>query len=102
VSLLDAVSELLFLLGREQRRLVNLAEVSLQRRLDRFTPLPVNSCHGAFPRAKNSRLFNQLNSGKGRMPDPGADNRRNQPTRRRFPDPPQPSKKGYRPPTRSI
>ena len=38
VAVLDAVGQLLLLLGVEQRRLVDLAEVGLQRRLDRIIP----------------------------------------------------------------
>ena len=37
VAVLDAVGELLLLVGGEQGRLVDLAEVGLQRRLDRVT-----------------------------------------------------------------
>ena len=38
VAVLDAVGKLLFLLGVEQRGLVDLAEIGFQRRLDRIIP----------------------------------------------------------------
>src|SRR5262249_17764804 len=47
VAVLDAVGQLLLLVGGEQRSLVDFAQVGFQRGLDRETSGPAGSCHGA-------------------------------------------------------
>src|SRR5213079_2166493 len=49
VAVLNAVSELLFLVGGKKRGLIDLAEISLQRRLDGLAAEPARSSHGESP-----------------------------------------------------
>ncbi len=61
VAVLDPVGELLLLVRVEQRRLVDLAQVGLQRRLDRYRSATAWSCHGdVFQRTGRSSLYHTL------------------------------------------
>jgi len=46
VALFDAIGEAFFIVGVEQRRFVDLAQVGFQRRLDRIGAETARSCHG--------------------------------------------------------
>src|SRR5262249_36259269 len=72
VAVLDPVRQRLFLVRVEQGRLVDLAEVGFQGRLDRIAPEPARSCHRESSSAKKGSgplVLSKAYYWKGGMPN---------------------------------